>query len=244
MKRLLTFITVLLIWITLSGSESGLAKPVYLPQSVFIIQRQGYTLAYDGRNRNAIWVYEILKRESFEVKKAERKKCRFKADESLPAAIRASVDDYHGSGYQLGHLCPFADCRGCQAAAEETFILSNICPQAAQFNQGLWRKLEEHLRSLALNYSTLHIITLPLYLPKDRCISYAILGKHNVAVPTHFCKVVFAEKGEGTDVFAYILPNTIIPDDLPLDHFKTTVDEVEKASGVIFPYHPNLSSAK
>ncbi len=244
MKRLLTCITALLIWMTLCGSASTIPTPnPYLPQSVFIIERQGYILAYDGRTRNAAWVYEHLTRDSLEIKNASRKQCHFKSDVSLPKHIRSSVDDYRGSGYQLGHLCPFADCRSSPNAAEETFILSNISPQTPALNQGVWKKLEEYLRDLVKKYPSLHIITLPLYLPKDRCVSYAILGTNNVAVPTHFCKVVFAEKEKGIDVFAYILPNSMIPNNLPLDHFKTTLEEVEKVSGVIFPLKEPLPSS-
>ena len=206
----------------------------FLPKNFIIIQREGYTMAYDGRTRNAFWVYERLTRESFEIKNVDRKSLRFRPDENIPIVIRAAEEDYRGFGFDLGHLCPFADCRSKKSAAGETFILSNICLQVPQFNQGLWMKLEMQVRQLVYKYKVVHVITMPLYLPLNGLVSYRTLGNNNVAVPTHFCKVIFAEKERGVDVMAFVLPNAIIPDETPLDSFKTTLEKVERLSGIIF----------
>lgn len=224
----------------------------FLPKSFTIIQREGYIMAYDGRTRNAFWVYEHLTRESFEKKNANRRDLRYRPDENIPLVIRASVKDYYGSGFDLGHLCPFADCRGKKGAADETFILSNISPQIHQFNRGLWKKLEMRVRKMAYQYKVLHVITMPLYLPLDGSVRYQTLGNNNVGVPTHFSKVIFAEKEKGVDVMAFILPNAVIPDEAVLDSFKTTLEKVERLSGIIFSrpsdyrsieYKPNEDAA-
>jgi endonuclease G len=216
--------------------DAGTINP-FIPKSCYVIQRQGYIVAYDGRTRNAFWVYERLTSESFEMKNADRKKIRFRSDKTIPEGIRASLEDYRGSGFDLGHLCPFADCRSNKKAADETFILSNICPQVHQLNQGLWMKLEVLLRELALQKKVLHIITIPLYVPLEGVIHYQTLGNNHVAVPTHLSKVVFIENEKGIDAMAYILPNADIPYDASLDSFKTTLEKVERLSGIVF-YRP------
>jgi endonuclease G, mitochondrial len=243
MKKTITRVAIILLWIALCAAgdvrESPIRSSPYFPQSSFIVEREGYVVAYDGRTRSAYWVYEKLSRDSFEIKNTDRSKFRFKADESIPAPIRASPQDYQGSGFDLGHLCPYADCRSHEAAAAETFFLSNISPQVPQFNRGYWLKLEAYLRNLALEYKVLHIITIPLYLPQDGFVRYQVIGQNSVAVPTHFCKVVFAEKSEGVDVLAYILPNAKISNEESLDQFRSTVEKVEHLSGVIFPGYVN-----
>ena len=213
--------------------ENSSTNPFH-PKDFMIVHREGYSMAYDGRTRNAFWVYERLTRESCEIKNADRKGMRFKSDETIPSVIRASVDDYRGSGFDLGHLCPFADCRSNKNAAAETFILSNICPQVPQFNQGHWMRLEMLLREMVYRYKALHIITIPLYLPLNGSVIYRTLGNNNVAVPTHFCKVIFAEKEQGIETLAYVLPNAVIPNEASLDSFKTTLEKVERLSGLLF----------
>jgi endonuclease G, mitochondrial len=235
MNAVLNLILVSLIYACVFGLYGANHQATsYLPKSIMIIEREGYTIAYDGRTRNAFWVYERLTRDSFEKKNVDRRRLHFKPDQMIPLPIRASLDDYRGSGLDLGHLCPFGDCRSKKSAAAETFILSNICPQVPQFNQGHWMKLEIQMREMAYCYQVLHIITMPLYLPLDGWVNYRTLGNNNVHVPTHFCKVIFAEKEGQVDVLAFVLPNAIIPEAVPMDSFKSTLEKVERLSGFVF----------
>ncbi|MBF8263233.1 MAG: non-specific endonuclease [Parachlamydiales bacterium] len=239
MKILVARVAIVFLWLALCSADNtqqtSMRSSPYFPRSCFIIEREGYVLSYDGRTRNAGWVYERLTRDSFEIKNADRSKLKYKVDELVPECIQSSPKDYQGSGFDFGHLCPFGDCRSHPTAASETFILSNISPQVPEMNRGFWRKLEEHLRDLALEYSVLHVITIPLYLPQEGYVRYQTIGPDQVAVPTHFCKVVFIEKIKGVDVIAYILPNAKIPKESTLEQFRTTLKQVERLSGVIFP---------
>lgn len=59
----------------------------------------------------------------------------------------------------------------------------------------------------------------------------------NVAVPTHFYKVIFAEDGKtGGDVSlgAFVLPNAKIDNEKPLQSFEVPVEAIERASGLEF----------
>ena len=89
----------------------------------------------------------------------------------------------------------------------------------------------------------MRIVTGPLYLPKREAdgkwrVSYEVIGNPpNVAVPTHFYKVIFAEDGK-TDgpvaVGAFVLPNAKISNKTPLTEFAVPLEIVERASGVQF----------
>jgi len=205
-----------------------------------IRKRAGYTVAYDGRNRNPSLVMEILTAESIKGS-ANREDCQFKADEDIPKHTRADLIDYRGSGYDRGHMAPAADCKNDLKAMEDSFLLTNMCPQDPKFNRGYWSRLESHVRNLTKEYSIVKVFTGPLYLPQEakdgqRFISYKLIGKNDVAVPTHFFKVLSMQKENGEfGSAAYILPNQAIESTTPLDQFKVTLEKVERVSGIIFP---------
>ena len=55
--------------------------------------------------------------------------------------------------------------------------------------------------------------------------SMQVIGKNNVAVPTHFFKVVVAETASGggdLEMEAYVMPNEAIPDSAPLASFQVS----------------------
>lgn len=210
----------------------------HFPTTAQLIQRDGYTLAYNGQTRNAHWVYHKITQGSL-TKKISREDCDFKEDASLPEHIRAAKIDYQETGFDRGHLCPAADC-ATQEALENSFFLSNIAPQIPAFNRGYWKKTEQHVRELAKEYPTVHVFTGPLYLSSKgrdgrNYVKYEVIGPHNVAVPTHFFMVIFVEPTNGKMLAkAYIMPNQSIDAKTPLKKFSASIEEVESASGVLF----------
>jgi endonuclease G len=207
------------------------------PVSSFLINRSGYSLAYDARTRNPAWVYEHLTAENIKGD-VDRSQFSFKEDESIPQHLRATPADYKGQGLGQGHMAPAADHRSNLNAMNETFYLTNICPQCPQLNREYWSKLERHVRDLTQEYRHVYVITGPLYLPyqegKRRFVKYQVIGTNDVAVPSHFFKVIMLENRLGKrEVRAYLLPNTVITSDTPLDTFRTTAQKVEKAAGLL-----------
>jgi endonuclease G, mitochondrial len=212
------------------------------PISSFQVNRPGYSLAYDARNRNPAWVYEHLTAESIRGN-ADRTREDFKEDDSIPQHLRATLADYRGQGFDRGHMAPAADHQSSQEVMSGTFYLSNICPQCAELNRGYWAKLEKHVRDLTTDYQNVYVITGPLYLPKrekdGKCyVKYQVIGQNDVSVPTHFFKVIFLEDWKGKiETRAYILPHEPIQPNTSLEKFLTTIEKVEKAGGLIFSYN-------
>ena len=207
------------------------------PLSSFIIHRSSYSLAYDARTRNPSWVYEHLTADHLQ-KNDIPSPFTFKEDENLPEHLRTTLSDYKGQGLDQGQMAPTTN-HATLEAIDETFYLTNICPQCPQLNRDYWSKLEKHARDLTHQYPHVYVITGPLYLPyqegKRRFIKYQVIGSNDVAVPSHFYKVIMLEDEEGKrEVQAYILPNAIIPSNTPLDTFRTTAKSVEKAAGILF----------
>ena len=59
----------------------------------------------------------------------------------------ATLNDYKGSGYDRGHLCPAGSMKQNFTSMSETFYLSNISIKLTDFNGGIRLKLEDLVRS-------------------------------------------------------------------------------------------------
>lgn len=215
-----------------------LMEQPYLPASNPLIHRDVYTLAYDGRIKSASWVYEKLTANMLEGS-TDRSHFDFMEDPLIPNLLRATKEDYKGSGYDRGHLCPAANARANPQSMKETFYLSNISPQHPLLNRKYWLKLEKYVRGLTQTYDRVYAITGPLFLSKigkdgKRYVQYEVIGENEVAVPTHYFKVLRAIKGLRVDTEAYIIPNAPIQQDRPLQDFRVTSEKVERAAGIFF----------
>lgn len=52
-------------------------------------------------------------------------------------------------------------------------------------------------------------------------VKYEVIGANNVAVPTHFYKVLVVEKTNGElELEAYVMPNQVIDNEVPLTSFQ------------------------
>lgn len=237
------------------AAAAALATPPVDPNGIFQYGFPGpindlrpapsLTSSFDRRTRNPHWVAEHITPASLATHNGDRRHSVFAEDGSIPAQFRAKLSDYFRSGYDRGHQVPAADAKWSQAAMDATFALSNMCPQVGDgFNRDYWAHVEDFVRRLTLHYPSVRVVTGPLYLPrKDPVdgkwrVSYEVIGSPpNVAVPTHFYKVVFAEDGvkDGKVALgAFVLPNAPIPNEKPLGDFEVPLEAVERASGLVF----------
>jgi endonuclease G len=210
-----------------------------------VASRSALISSYDRRLRNPHWVVEHITPQSLAIRDGDRKHSIFLEDDSVPAKFRGLLKDYFRSGYDRGHQVPAADAKWSQKAMDETFYLSNMCPQVGEgFNRDYWAHFEDFCRRLTVKYPSVRIVTGPLYLPrKDPVdnkwyVKYEMIGSPpSIAVPTHFYKVIFAEDGRvGGNVAlgAFVLPNAPISNDKPITDFEVPVEAVERASGLEF----------
>ena len=77
---------------------------------------------------------------------------------------QTSTGDYTKSGYDRGHMAPAADMKWNKQAMEESFYMSNICPQNPNLNRGDWNDLEEKSRQMAKKYLEPCILPADLYM--------------------------------------------------------------------------------
>lgn len=213
------------------------------------------TSAFDRRTRNPFWVVEHITPASLSANNADRRHSYFVEDHTIPEKFQAKLHDYQRSGYDRGHQVPAADAKWSQDALDQTFLLSNMCPQVGEgFNRDYWAHFEDFCRRLTNDYPSVRIVTGPLYLPKRDPIdgkykvSYEVIGNPpNVSVPTHFFKVIFAEDGKtggNVSLGAFVLPNAPIANDKPLTDFAAPIEAIERASGLEFAANLPLQRRK
>uniref|UniRef100_A0A1B0CHB6 Endonuclease n=1 Tax=Lutzomyia longipalpis TaxID=7200 RepID=A0A1B0CHB6_LUTLO len=201
-----------------------------------------FVLSYDRRNRVAHWVFEHLTQETVKHNPdVDRAKCDFKPDDTVHPFFRSENSDYKHSGFDRGHLAAAGNHKANQKHCEDTFFLSNMAPQVGSgFNRDAWNKLEKYVRKLTKKFVNVYCCTGPLYLPRKEAdgktyVKYQVIGTNNVAVPTHFFKVVVCERSDGKmEMEAFVMPNQVINNETPLTMFQVPPETIERAAGLLF----------
>ncbi|UJR27876.1 hypothetical protein I4U23_009141 [Adineta vaga] len=228
----------------ISKNESALFRftPDLSTQSIRQLD-PNFAVSYDRRTRIPLWTIEHLTRDTITMgNNVDRGKALFREDEQIHPFFRATLQDYRGSGFDRGHMIPSANHRHSQESMNRTFLLSNIAPQVGKgFNRDKWAQLETYVRALVKHYpGGLWILTGPLYLPRldpidnKLYVKYQVIGPNQVAVPTHFFKILIAQQKSGQlDIYSYLLPNEPIDKTLSLDEFLVAPELIEQNAGFL-----------
>lgn len=87
---------------------------------------------------------------------------KFLPDPDLPESQAVTTDDYKRSGMDRGHMCPAGDNRWHWKAMQESFYMTNICPQNHNLNRGDWKELEDACRLWTKKEGKLYIVCGPV----------------------------------------------------------------------------------
>ena len=214
------------------GDIEGLEIPAQLTdRKEAILRRTGYTVSYNEDLLIPNWVAWHLTSDRL-TGPAKRKGISFMEDTEAPGVL-VNTHDYARSGFDRGHMCPAGDNKWSQQAMRESFLLTNICPQAPSLNRGDWNEMEIQCRKWAETYGDIYIVAGPiLYRGHHKQI-----GAHRVTVPEAFFKVVLCMKGEPKAI-GFIYKNG--DGNRPKGDYVNTVDEVERITGIdFFPSLPD-----
>ena len=193
-----------------------------------IVKHKNYILRYDDDKKCPVWVVEKLRGE-YTKGRASRSQMIFVPDKKVKGNT-ALTSDYNGSGYDRGHMAPAGDYKCCEDLMNETFYLSNICPQNPDLNRYLWENLEARIRGWAVRDEELFVITGPVL--KD---GLPTIGRYNqVAVPEYFYKIVlFYQPNGASRAIAFLVPNQSLLGER-ITKFVVPIDEVERVTGLDF----------
>ena len=195
-----------------------------------ILHRKSYVVSYNLELKIPNWVAWHLT-----ANHADGDVKRFNGyleDEDVPTP-RATPEDYKGSGWSHGHICPAGDNKWDRKAMRETFLLTNMCPQNRSLNSGLWNRIEMDCRKWAKKYGDVYIVCGPVLLNRE----HETIGEHNVVVPEAFFKVILCLQGKPKAI-GFVVRNN--EGKKKRDQFINSVDDVERITGIdFFPALPD-----
>ena len=194
-----------------------------------ILKREGYTVSYNTETRIPNWVAWRLTADRLEGS-AKRKDFDFAEDTEVDEP-RAKDEDYRSSGYDRGHMCPAGDNKWSITAMEQSFLFTNICPQAPNLNRGDWNEMELACRKWAQRYGEIYIVCGPILYRKK----HQTIGKDKITVPEAFFKVVLC-MGEEPKAIGFIYKNA--DGNRPKGDYANSVDQVERITG--YDFFPSL----
>ncbi|WP_338086125.1 DNA/RNA non-specific endonuclease [Gluconacetobacter azotocaptans] len=171
-----------------------LARPALAVRTHLLCNR-AYAVLASGVSRGPLWSAEHLTAAAVAAAGSVPRTGVFAADQRLPPSDRAEIDDFRRSGYDRGHMAPSGDMPD-DAAQQESFLLSNIVPQAGDLNRGIWAGIEEAVRKLARRDGDLYVVTGPAFHARD----LSRIGGH-VLVPTSTWKAVYDPARNGAGVY-------------------------------------------
>ena len=200
-----------------------------------VISHEAYTLEYNETHEQASWVAYVLTKEKT-TRVAERTN-KFLSDPMVKTGS-AENGDYSKSGYDRGHLAPAADMGWSAKTMAESFYFSNMSPQVPAFNRGIWKRTEELVRTWAIAYDSLYVVTGPVLsgnLPS--------IGANHVSIPNYYYKVILDYHNPEVKAIGIIMPNAASSE--PIQHFAVSVDSVEHLTGIdFFPLLNDVEESK
>ncbi len=222
------------------AAEPTAEKPRYeipvwtVPREGVILERRTYTLSFNAEENIPDWVAWRL--DPDRLVERESRSDKFTPDPDLDPSVAVVTGDYTGSGWDRGHMCPAADNRWHWRAMDESFYMTNICPQHHNLNRGDWKELEDACRRWA-EREAIYIVCGPILYSKP---THGYIGRdHRIRVPDAFFKVVLRGVESGEPYAAgFVYKNT--SGNRHTDAYINTVDDVERMTGLdFFPALPD-----
>lgn len=145
-----------------------------------------FAILHSGKTKTPVFVAQRLNRRMLVQGQSIDRTDRFYPEARLPAAERAELADYRGSGYSRGHMAPAGDMHTNEAMAQ-SFSLANMAPQNQIHNGGAWSKIEQDTRKYVMRAKgDVYVFTGPVYDGRPETI-----GSGLVAVPSQLFKLVY-----------------------------------------------------
>lgn len=203
-----------------------------LPEGISeqILRKSSYIVSYNKDTKIPNWVAWHLTADHTDG--PVRRMSNFYEEENVDIP-RATLEDYQGSGWSRGHMCPAGDNKWNETAMYDSFSFVNVCPQNANLNSGLWNSIEIDSRRWARLFGDLYIVCGPVFLNRE----HETIGVNKVFVPEAFFKVILCLQGKPKAI-GFVVRNN--EGKKKRDQFVNTVDDVERITGMdFFPALPD-----
>ena len=193
-----------------------------------LLEQYSYTVSYNPDLCIPNWVAWELNAEKLVAR--ESRNSKFVPNPQLPEDKAVTTKEYTGSGWDRGHMCPAGDNKYHWRAMNESFYMTNICPQNHNLNRGDWKELEEACRRWA-EVEPVYIVCGPI---NYRTPKYGYIGKtFKIRIPDAFFKVVLTGMQSGKPrAIGFIYKNEA--GNNKRDKYVNSVDEVERITSMDF----------
>jgi len=210
-----------------SINPSHAVHSISSPDNYLLIKPE-YTLSYNKSEGTPNWVEWQL--DSHDLGREHRSNA-FHEEDSLPSGWRVEPEEYRGSGFDRGHLCPSGDRTADSEDNFQTFSMANMVPQSPDNNRGPWEKLEKYERRLAKQGMKLTIIAGRIGEGGTGSHGTASKVYGTVSVPHELWKVIIAKNGGEVTRIAVIMPNTQGIKETSWKQYQTSVGQIESETG-------------
>jgi endonuclease G len=231
-------------------------------QPEIIISRPQYVISYNKERRAPNYVaWQLSKNQIGNSGRSNAFAADPDLEKYLAGSNQHAVlpTDYTGSCFDRGHQIPSADRSDVILNNEATFYMSNMVPQTAFLNRVIWEQLEVHTRQLVQNQNKkIYVIAGPIY---DEELG-SIGPLNDIKIPSKDFKLIIIldanqtakDINANTPMIAVIMPNTLEDGSRPVanttgcagfttttaghqvswEKYQTTVEEIQKLSGITF----------
>jgi len=203
--------------------------PYGFPQTTGVnaICRQAYLVGYDAAAKLPKYVTYALTPPN--ALGCVARTNAFATDQSVTGG--ATPDDYAGTGYDKGHMSPDGDLSWDTQVEFESFLMTNMSPQAGSLNRGIWKLLETSVRGWTVQLNQSYTVYVGgVYDATDPKIG------RGVVVPHGFYKIVINNQTNEIAgwAFPHVKPYPNLGNDLT--RFRLPVAQIEATAGVKFAY--------
>ncbi|MEN9372668.1 MAG: hypothetical protein RIR79_220 [Pseudomonadota bacterium] len=202
---------------------------------IHTLEMNGFVVGYSELRGNPLWVEYALTKIDESVPSLPRP-TRFEVDSRSFVGI--AHDDYTKSGYDRGHNAPnyaISHLYGVKGQ-KDSFLMTNISPQAPNLNRKFWQRLEEvEAKHFTQQADKIWVITGPIFTGASKKLS----SSSKVEIPDAFYKIYITEakSNKPSKALAFLVPQTVQGNE-PLSQFVTSIDAIEEKAG--FDFFPNL----
>jgi len=198
-------------------------------QGVQPLCQQAYLVGYDAAAKLPKFVtYELLPQNALG---CVARTNAFATNQFVPNG--AVPGDYAGTGYDKGHMAPDGDLSWDVQVEYESFLMTNMSPQAGSLNRGIWKLLETSVRGWAVQRNQSYTVYVGgVYNAQDKKIG------NGVVVPHGFYKIVINNQTKEIAgwAFPHVAPYPNLGNDLT--KFRLPISQIEQAGGVQFAFPP------
>jgi endonuclease G len=204
----------------------GLPKATATSSSFEILSNRDYSVGYSETRRDPLWVAYHLFPETTDPN--DPRPSSFTTDTRTTAQVADSC--YTHSGFDRGHNVAnhAMDSRYGKDGQDQSFLMSNVCPQQACLNRETWEAMEKVESETYAQASHIWTVTGPIFGSSPAIINC------QVEVPDEFYKIILRIDANGNPQVLPIVMNQDVKGTHTIREFITTVDDIESRTGLDF----------